>query len=648
MPLKHYNLRRWLLVLAVCLLLCGNVVQAQDGYIRSPRLGITFISSLDYPRNEPRYQRALLLGVGWNRWPLYWNLVEKAAGSFDWSQYDRLVSDDLQHGLQINVILLGRPPFYEDGGSIDGLWQPVFADGTDVWTPGKLPNPAHPWANFVYQAVMRYKPGGGLATQSGWAGDVGITVWEAWNEPDFDMFWTGSVEAYARLLKVTYLAAHAADPNAKVMFGGLAYNTADDWLAKVLAIYARDPAREANNWFMDQVAVHSYTYPRRSDLLVRRVREDLEAHDLQRPIWLNESGVPVWDDYPGPTWATRPAEHVLRATIEQQAAYLVQSTVYAWAEGADVVFFHQLFDDCGNQAFGTNFPPNDGSLCANGGVCWGDAHGLYRNNRDSACFSQHPLPGTPRPAVAAFYRLAQLFGAAPVANPQVTETKTSVQISFDQPTLNQHILVIWNRTLGSVSATIPAVSSEARLYSITNDETQLTPVNGKYKLSLPPATYDGYPYLQAGDVTGIGGPPLLLVERQDAMPANLALLPITSESSPAQTLTPTLTPTIPPTVDPAFDHRAPVAAVVSLPATSPTEFTVSWSGQDDSGIQSYVVFVRVNGGEWQPWQQDTTVTSAVYQGASGSTYDFAAWAVDLAGNWSANVELQPQASTRVE
>jgi hypothetical protein len=40
--------------------------------------------------------------------------------------------------------------------------------------------------------------------------------------------------------------------------------------------------------------------------------------------------------------------------------------------------------------------------------------------------------------------------------------------------------------------------------------------------------------------------------------------------------------------------------------------------------------------------------SAQYTGASGSTYEFAVWAVDLAGNWSANVELVPQAVTHVE
>ncbi|MBI5666855.1 MAG: hypothetical protein HZC41_02515 [Chloroflexi bacterium] len=639
MRLTRYNLRRAALLVVFLLLVSASA--AQDGYIRSPRLGITFISSLDYPRNEHRYQRALLIGVGWNRWPLYWNLVETAPGGYDWSRYDALVRDDVRHGLQINAILLGRPAFFQDGGSIAGLRNPVFADGSDTLAPGKAPNPANPWATFVYLAVTRYKPGGLLAAQEGWPRGAGVRVWEAWNEPDIGLFWNGTVEDYTRLLQVTYLAAHAADPDTRVMFGGLAYNNpdADDWLAKTLAIIAQDPARASNGWYMDAVAVHNYTYPRRSGLLVRRARENLAAYGLQRPIWLNESGVPVWDDYPGPTWtAATPAARVLRATTVQQAAFVVQSTVYAWAEGAETVFFHQLFDDCGNQPFGTNFPPNDGSLCAGGGLCWGDAHGLYRNDRDAACFSQHPLPGTPRPAASAFYRLAQVFGATPFASPQIIESARSVRAVFEEPAVNQRITVIWNRTLQPVTASIPAAGGAARLYSIENEESTLTPLDGAYTLELPPATQDDYPHRVAGDLTGIGGQPLFLVERIEA---NSVLQPATPETVPD------FTPTPRPTVDPALDTTPPVTTMAPLPTATPPEFTVAWSARDDSGIQMYVIFVRENGGTWQKWLE-TADTSAVYRGQTGATYDFAAWAVDLAGNWSLNVELQPQASTKVE
>src|SRR5262249_39083393 len=155
-----------------------------------------------------------------------------------------------------------------------------------------------------------------------------------------------------------------------------------------------------------------YSYAKRSGLVVQRVNENLAKYGLYRPVWLNESGVSVWDDYPGPTWAaTDPTLRVLRATMQQQADFVVESTTYAWAEGAEVVFIHQLYDDCGNQSGGTTFAPNSGQS--------GDAYGLYRNERAEPCYNQNPLPGTPRPAAAAFYRLAQIFGILPFSNPQV-------------------------------------------------------------------------------------------------------------------------------------------------------------------------------------------------------------------------------------
>jgi hypothetical protein len=474
------KIRYLLLVFGLFTLLIGVPTAAQQTYIKADRLGITFISSLDHPANDLRYQRALLLGAGWNRWPLYWDRVEHAPGSFDWTGYDRLVSQDMQHGLQVDAILLGSPSFHRGGGSIDGINAPAFSDGTDIPGADKTPNTGNPWAMFVYQAVMRYKPGGLLAQQGLIPSGAGITVWEAWNEPDLTMFWSGSPTEYARLLKVTYLVVHTVDPNARVMFGGLAYGNPDkdDWLAHVLAIYANDSGRNTYNWYMDIVGVHNYSYAKRSGLIVRRVHQTLANYGLYRPVWLNESGVPVWDDYPGPTGAANdPASRALRATMQQQANFVVESTAYAWAEGADVVFIHQLYDDCGNQAGGTNFAPNSGQS--------GDAYGLYRNERNEPCYSQHPLPGTPRPAAAAFYRMAQIFGILPFGKPDVEYSEDGgISISFDRLTTDERIVVMWNRRLEQATLPITADGEEARLYSITDQDWLIEPTDGLYKIGL--------------------------------------------------------------------------------------------------------------------------------------------------------------------
>ncbi len=381
------------------------------------------------------------------------------------------------------------------------------------------------------------------------------------------------------------------------------------------------------------------------------MRQNLDRYGLIRPIWLNESGVPVWDDYPGPTWtADTPASRILRATEEQAAAFVVESTVYAWAAGAEVVFYHQLYDDCGNQPAGTNFPPNDGKLCETGQACWGDAHGLYRNERSATCFSQSPLPGTPRPAAAAYYRLAEVFGTADFDNPMVKDPDgNGVLITFERPATEERISVMWNRTLRQTNLPVSAVGTQGELYSISDQDWNITPEDGLYSIGLPPATRDDYPYLPADEVSGIGGPPFILVEKETEPPTNPALVPIGNGDTQIGITPGAITATLPPrpTTDPAVDTSPPVTIMSPLPIVSPPTFKVYWSAQDDSGIDHYLIWVRVDGGDWEPWIE-TADTQAEYTGEPGKTYEFAAWAVDLAGNWSLNTELTPQTSTAVQ
>src|SRR5688500_2620571 len=145
-------MRRTLFMLLACLFIGLNdsrglaqttsvdVTTDSEAYIRSPRLGITMIS-LEELHTEDRYERALELGAGWNRWPLYWDRVETAPGEFNWDGYDRLVSDDEAHGLNINAILLGTPTFFLDEVRISGLQEPIFSDQTDTPRVDKKINP---------------------------------------------------------------------------------------------------------------------------------------------------------------------------------------------------------------------------------------------------------------------------------------------------------------------------------------------------------------------------------------------------------------------------------------------------------------------------------------------------------------------------
>jgi hypothetical protein len=79
---------------------------------------------------------------------------------------------------------------------------------------------------------------------------------------------------------------------------------------------------------------------------------------------------------------------------------------------------------------------------------------------------------------------------------------------------------------------------------------------------------------------------------------------------------------------------APTSHVNPLPASSPTTFTVTWSGADysgGSGIATYSIYVSDNGGAFTLWQAATTQASAAFTGQAGHNYGFYSVATDNVG-----------------
>ncbi len=602
------------------------------GPTTGPDYGVVFMSSAEETMDEQRYQNAISTGATWNRWPMYWSTIEPAPGVYNWSSQDATVLSDLAHGLQINAILLGTPGFYTTGlylppldprptGRVAlfeperatpvGLYEPVFSDGSDVPGPGKSVNPANVWARFVFAAVERYRPGGTLASLFGWPEGVGVTHWEMWNEPDLSSFWDGSLTDYARLLKVGYLAARQADPQAVVLFGGLANNF--QWLSfyeEVLTIYDGDPLASVWNYFHDILATHNYFVAYRAWEHVERSRQSLTSRGLDKPIWLNESGVPAWDDYPGPTWDPTSG---LRATLTEQADFVVQNALYAAFAGVENIFHFQLYDGCGNQPQGTDFPPHNGELCdANGNLitdpnfpCAGDANGLFSNPTDAACFRQHPTPETPRLNYDAFRLLTEQFreveplwwlrsgGSVPGDGPQEW-------LAFYKPATGERIIGMWARFGHDEVAAVPAISAQATLISPTGIPEPVTAVNGEYTFTLPAAT--NHNAFWDPNFFAIGGRPFLLVEQ---------------------------------------DSVAPLAAV-SGPYFAETVIPLIWSGDDGlgGGVGSFDVSVSQDGEPATAWLTGTQQTGGVYTAEIGHTYTFFVIAYDRAGNGSAPAEWE--------
>lgn len=589
-----------------------------------PAYGVNFISwakGLD-PVSQTRYDNGKATGASWNRWPLYWNDIEQSDNNFSWAYQDVAVENDLQQGFHIDAILLGTPAFYTTSTSngvqlprpvpgrplsIDavqaatpqGLYTPVFSDNSDILGAGKQINPANRWARFVYKAVSRYKPGGFLALANGWPAGQGVTHWEMWNEPDLSSFWDGTTADYARLLQVGYLAAKLADPNAQVLFGGLANASTNlNFYSDVMAIYDADANAVTYNYYHDIFTTHNYLYAWRSWYHVWRASNTLATRGLEKPIWLNESGVPVWDDYPGPVCEpTSP----FRASMSEQADFIVQSAFYATYAGADNIFFFQLYDDCGNQPGGTNFTPV--SSCTGDPLLdpGGDAFGLFSNVSDSAvsgCYWEHPNGGTARPGVTAFQLLTTYFtDVQPLwrLRPGNSDPANGPQewIAFYQPTTKSRILGMWARFGSEETAVIPSTNANGTGQLIWPDGSSqtITATNGTFTITLPAATNQNAIWDPA--LYPISGRPAILIEQD----------------------------TLPPAVS------------ISGPALAATQINLSWSGSDEgSGLADYDLLVAMDGGAFTEWLTGTTTVSAIFPSQIGHSYQFKVVGHDHAGN----------------
>jgi hypothetical protein len=82
------------------------------------------------------------------------------------------------------------------------------------------------------------------------------------------------------------------------------------------------------------------------------------------------------------------------------------------------------------------------------------------------------------------------------------------------------------------------------------------------------------------------------------------------------------------------DITPPTSRVQPLiPFTAAEDFTVSWSGTDDSsGIAVYTIMVAEGNQTWKPWLNNTPQTTAVYPGKDGHKYSFYSMAMDRANN----------------
>lgn len=467
------------------------------------------------PQGQDRYYLPLAVQAGarWDRFDFSWPRLEPTDNTWNFLPHDTLVNDLRNAGIQHIVGILQMTPQWaatqcapgrnsttpqssgdwypsaprtfliplEDERSRtltspatwDNVWARTPPSGLyRTWTVGNFNG--NQWAEFVYTLVSRYKQR--------------VKYWEMWNEVEWDLLWCGSERDYAQLLKVGYQATKAACPDCAVLYAGLHYWADQTYFERVLDIINDDPAAPANNYFFDVMSVHPYSRSADAYTLVNHIRKRMKVYVPDHPIWITETGVPVWGDPQAYN-----SKYDYAATQDEAAAYLIQSYANALAAGVERYFF---------------FRTNDADM--------GEYFGLIRNDRSL------------RPAYIAF-QVAATYLISPTFTTRVAAGNNMRVTLWGTP--RGKVSVLWNTGPVASTYTLTTARSKIVLVNRWGVTRTLTSTDGAYTFTLPGATAN---LVSNPNDYIIGGDPLIVIETSPLA---------TMQPLPAVTYTPAFTVT---------------------------------------------------------------------------------------------------------
>jgi hypothetical protein len=213
-----------------------------------------------------------------------------------------------------------------------------------------------------------------------------VLDWEIWNEPNTAYFWRPMPDPsrYAELLKQSYAAVKAANPNATVALGGMSPGTGSGQVNTMSAAsFLESVYQNGGKDYFDAVAFHPYNDGVSPDLYledyVNSVHDVMTKYgDGSKSIWVTEIG---W-------FVGAPASGVSQA---KQADYLGRaSTILYNLDFVDRFYWYNLKDYADPRVTVT---PSPASVCGPGIDIPVD-YGMFQ------------FDGSPRAAVDAFKQAA--------------------------------------------------------------------------------------------------------------------------------------------------------------------------------------------------------------------------------------------------
>lgn len=281
------------------------------------------------------------IGLGWERIIFDWGQHQPESAD-DWNPFnvrDEWLQAAADCSREVVGVIKHTPAWATDGTPGIGVPRGLYLDVDD---------PDNLWASFMRETAEYYAP-------------RGVSRFIIWNEPDipagtYGYEFEGSLEDYARLLEVAYLAAKQGNPDAEIVLAGTTYwhdvNVGQRlYVDRLLEYLSQQPDAAENNYFFDALALHIYFRTDTVYTIVHEYADVLERYSMgDKDIWIAETNASPNLD---PLWpVTRPQYQI---TLDQQGAFLVQAAALGLAAGADRVGVYKFFDwslPPGAEAFG--------------------------------------------------------------------------------------------------------------------------------------------------------------------------------------------------------------------------------------------------------------------------------------------------------
>src|SRR5271157_612384 len=212
---------------------------------------------------QPELNESGLVGANMSRlFCFWWCMLEPANNTWNFTIADAYVNESVARHLTVFGLLICPPS-----------WVSPNTDITNQTLPA--------WLQYVNITVRRYMNH--------------VKAWEIWNEPDQQIYWSGTFEQFCYVQKTTAELINAISPSLTVISAAAAFND-PSYLDQMITYTG---ATDFNSLF-DAVAVHMYY--RRDIEHIRTTLSQIETtlyvqHAFNGTLWITEIGYPTIGPY---------------------------------------------------------------------------------------------------------------------------------------------------------------------------------------------------------------------------------------------------------------------------------------------------------------------------------------------------------------